>query len=159
MSSTSQLYSSFIALARRWPYDALRPDLSFGAALRAATHRVFLARPPAASIAVAQPPTGRATTPTPGGEAAAAVAAAASGSKNKQTLHQALRDVDDLQLAQSQGSLKTLSAQEEQYAHAAIKSLENILNGAASKQVSRTWTCPLMVANLACCSTRHQPPS
>jgi hypothetical protein len=111
-ASTAQLYRSFISLARRWPADPLRPELSFSASMRAAAHRVFLQSPP---------------------EASRVHAAGAKG--NKKPLHEALEGVDDEALAQGQGALKSLSQEEVRYAEKALGSLDAILKGQAVKQV------------------------
>ncbi len=116
-ASASQLYRSFISLAKRWPHDPLRPELSFAASLRAAAHRAFLVSPPEASKVL--PPGAK----RPGGA---------------RSLKQALEGVDDEAIVSKAGeqAFKSVSAQEAQYAEKALGSLDAILKGRAAQQVS-----------------------
>ena len=113
--SVLQLYHAFTSLGRRWPADPLRPTVSFGATLRAAAHRAFLVSPP--SVSQIAPP----------------------GQKQPTTasIAEALQTVDDAKLVEGgESALKSLSQEEIAYAHKSLKSLEGLLSGQASQQVS-----------------------
>lgn len=58
MSSSSkqvaELYSRFSRLAASWPVDPLRPQLSFGSALRTNVSRALLTQPPPSPLILGQ---------------------------------------------------------------------------------------------------------
>lgn len=53
-AQTQSLRRSFLSAAQSWPVDKLRPTLNFGAALEAATTRIFDNPSPSASPALKQ---------------------------------------------------------------------------------------------------------